>query len=129
MVLHILSFPSLYCWDDEHYVSYMAKYMAMEYSPCIYSFFSTSEVAIAESMEWDAALNKPISANKSLHWDIENIFSLGNHQPLTTPAFHCLVNFTNLTVSSLANPLQPMSSSSQLSPLPRSPPPPKMISL
>ncbi len=40
----------------------MAKYLAMEYSEDIYSRFSSSAIAIAESMEWDAALCKPISA-------------------------------------------------------------------
>jgi len=48
---HVLSFPTLYCKDAKHCVAYMAKYLTMEYSPIIYSSFSTSAVAIAESME------------------------------------------------------------------------------
>jgi len=51
----------------------MAKYLAQEYTPHIYNQFSTSAVAIAESMEWDHKLNKPISTNESLCHDIENI--------------------------------------------------------
>jgi len=75
---HVLSFPSLYHCDAEHHVSYMAKYLAMEYSPQIYNRFTTSAVAIAESMEWDATKQKPISTNESLHWDMKISPSLGN---------------------------------------------------
>jgi len=36
---HILSFPTLYCREAQHRVSYMAKYLAEEYSPHIYAHF------------------------------------------------------------------------------------------
>ncbi len=81
---HVFSFPSLYHWEAQHCVSYMAKYLAEEYSPHIYAHFSTAAVAIVESMEWDAVLQKPISANESLHWDIENItfsWEISDHSP------------------------------------------------
>jgi len=70
---HVFSFPTLYRQEAQHCVSYLAKYLAMEYSPRIYAHFTTAAVAIAESMEWDATLKKPISANESLRRDIENI--------------------------------------------------------
>jgi len=85
----------------------MAEYLAEEYSPCIYAHFTTATVAIAESMEWDAALKKPISANQSLHQDIKNItFSCKILDPssLSTPTSRPLVNFDNLMVASLDNP-------------------------
>jgi len=63
---HVFSFPTLYRQEAQHHVSYLAKYLAMEYSPHIYAHFTTAAVAIAESMEWDATLKKPISANESL---------------------------------------------------------------
>jgi len=36
---HVFSFPSLYCQDAKHHISYMAKYLAMEYAPSICSSF------------------------------------------------------------------------------------------
>jgi len=51
----------------------MAKYLAMEYSEDIYSQFSSSAIAIAKSMEWDAVLHKPISACETLRKDIKQI--------------------------------------------------------
>ncbi len=70
---YILSFPTLYQQEAQHHVSYMAKYLAMEYSEDIYSRFSSSAITISESMEWDAALCKPISACETLCKDIEQI--------------------------------------------------------
>jgi len=70
-----MSFPSLISTTvrlAQHHVSYMAKYLGQEYTPHIYDKFSTPTVAIAESMEWDHKLNKPIAANESLCSDIEN---------------------------------------------------------
>jgi len=64
---HVFSFPTLYHWEAQHHVSYLAKYLAEEYSPCIYAHFTTTAVVIAESMEWDATLKKPISATETIH--------------------------------------------------------------
>jgi len=103
---YVLSFPTLYCKDAQHRVSYMAKYLAMEYSDCIYANFTSSAQAIAESMEWDATLKKPISTTESLHWDIDQItFSWEISVPSSsTPVSQPLVNFDTLTVSSIDNP-------------------------
>jgi len=62
-----LSFPTLYHKDAQHWVSYMAKYLAIEYFDHIYDNFTSPAWAIAESMEWDANLKKPISTTQSLH--------------------------------------------------------------
>jgi len=114
---YILSFPTLYLHEAQHHVSYMAKYLAMEYNDYVYSRFSNATVAIAESMEWDAALKKPISANESTHHDIETIsfsWELPNQASVTSSVSQPMVNFDNLTVSSLDNPLH----HSHSSPLP-----------
>jgi len=103
---YVLSFPTLYCKDAQHQVSYMAKYLAMEYLDCIYASFTSSVQAIAESMEWDATLKMPISATETLCRDIDQItFSWEISVPSSsTPASQPLVNFDNLTVSSIDNP-------------------------
>jgi len=85
----------------------MAKYLAMEYNDYVYSRFSNATVAIAESMEWDAALKKPISANESTRHDIETFsfsWELPNQALVTSSVSQPTVNFDNLTVSSLDNP-------------------------
>jgi len=103
---YVLSFPTLYRKDAQHWVSYMAKYLAMEYSDRIYANFTSSAQAITESMEWDATLKKPISATESLCQDIDQIsFSWEISVPSSsTPATQLLVNFNNLTISSIDNP-------------------------
>jgi len=104
---HILSFPTLYKRDAQHRVSFMAKYLAMEYDDHIYDRFSNAAVAIAESMGWDDALKKPISANETTCRDIESItFSWEVSSPAVASALisRPKVNFDNLTVSSLDNP-------------------------
>jgi len=104
---YILSFPTLYQQEAQHCISYMAKYLAMEYSEDIYSRFSSSAVAIAESMEWDAALCKPISACETLRKDIEQIsfsWEILEKASLTSPSSWPLVNFDALTVASIDNP-------------------------
>jgi len=96
----------------------MAKYLAMEYDDCIYSRFSSAAVAIAESMGWDVALKKPISANESTCHDIETItfsWEVATLASVNSLISHPMVNFGNLTVSSLDNP-PPLHSPS--SPLP-----------
>jgi len=101
---YILSFPTLYLRKAQHCISYMAKYLVMEYDDRIYSCFSNAAVAIAESMGWDAAIKKPISANESTCCDIEMItFSWEVATPalVTSLISHPMVNFENLTVSSL----------------------------
>jgi len=48
----------------------MAKYLAMEYSEDIYSWFSSSTIAIAKSIEWEAVLCLPafsLYSNLPLH--------------------------------------------------------------
>ena len=85
----------------------MAKYLAMEYDDRIYNRFSNAAVAIAESMGWDDALKKPISANETTCRDIESItFSWEVSSPAVASALisRPKVNFDNLTVSSLDNP-------------------------
>jgi len=114
---HILSFPTLYKREAQHCISFMAKYLAMEYDDRIYSHFSNAAVAIAKSMGWDAALKKPISANESTCRDIETItFSWEVSTPASATSLisRPKVNFDNLTISSLDNP--PLHSPS--SPLP-----------
>jgi len=104
---HVFSFPTLYRWEAQHRVSYLSKYLAEEYSPCIYAYFTTATVIIAESMEWDATLKKPISATETLHQDIENItfsWEILDYSSLSTPASWPLVNLDKLTVSSQDNP-------------------------
>ena len=86
---HVFSFPTLYRWEAQHRVSYLAKYLAEEYSPHIYAHFPTAAVIIAESMEWDSTLKKPISANESLCQDIKNItfsWEILDQSSLSTPA-------------------------------------------
>jgi len=115
---YVLSFPTLYRTDAQHRASYMAKYLAMEYSERIYSRFSTAACAIAESMEWDDALKIPISATESLRREIANITFPWEipETSLAAPASRPLVNSDNLTVSSLDNPApaQPLLSTAVL---------------
>jgi len=99
---NILSFPTLYKHKAQHRISFMAKYLVMEYDNHIYNCFSNTAVAIAEFMEWDDALKKPISANESTCQDIEsNIFSWAVFSPDISSAFiSCRkVNFYNLIIS------------------------------
>jgi len=105
---HVFSFPTLYHREAQHRVSYLAKYLAEEYSPCIYAHFTTTAVVIAESMEWDATLKKPISATETLCQDIENItfsWEIPDYSSLSTPASRPLVNLDKLTVPSQDNPV------------------------
>ena len=88
----------------------MAKYLAMEYSEDIYSWFSSSTIAIAKSIEWEAVLCKPISACETLHKDIEQIsfsWEISKKASLTSPSSQPLVNFYALTVTSIDNPQPP----------------------
>jgi len=104
---HVFSFPSLYRREAQHRVSYMAKYLAVEHSPSIYAHFSTAAVTIAESMEWDATLKKPISAIESLRRDIKNItfsWELTDQSSPSIPASRPPSTSNNLTVSSRDNP-------------------------
>jgi len=104
---HVFSFPTLYRQEAQHRVSYLAKYLAMEYSPRIYAHFTTVAVAIAESMEWDATLKKPISANESLCRDIENItfsWEIPAQSSRFTPTPSPPATLDNLTVPYWDNP-------------------------